>query len=188
MGQRLVINIKNNGKDLANAYYHWSGYLAPAMDLVDILTNEDIYFSKNNYKAVKQAIRKLQETGATPEPITNKKYNINCHTPLNRNRGIICGKSGMESNLTWAESIIDIDFGTEEIFIDGLIFFEPDDEYIVDEERKVIIDKSNNAETSYNEVDFDPCGVIPFDKINDLLEVSEEFVLVHKGQVYTILQ
>lgn len=188
MGQRLVINIKNNGKNLANAYYHWSGFFAPAMYLVDVLTNEDIYFSKNNNKAVKQAIRRLQGTGATPEPITNKKYNLNCHEPLNRNRGIIHGKGSLQDYFAWAESIINIDFGAEEIIIEGLVSLESDDNFVLDEERKVIINKSDIYETSYHEVDFDPCGVIPFDKINDLLEASDNYFIVYKGQIYTTLQ
>ena len=31
MGQRLVISIQNNGKELATVYYHWSAYTVSAL-------------------------------------------------------------------------------------------------------------------------------------------------------------
>ena len=33
MGQRLNIEIIENGKVLANAYYHWSGYTSSSLEL-----------------------------------------------------------------------------------------------------------------------------------------------------------
>lgn len=34
MGQRLNIEIHNNGELLTNCYYHWSGYTKCALDFV----------------------------------------------------------------------------------------------------------------------------------------------------------
>lgn len=31
MGQRLVVSIQNNGKELATVYYHWSAYTVSAL-------------------------------------------------------------------------------------------------------------------------------------------------------------
>ena len=65
MGQRLVINITDkDGKSLANAYYHWSGYTnSAASTLMDMLDNYDEL--KEQYKDKKElAIRLLEETGA----------------------------------------------------------------------------------------------------------------------------
>lgn len=33
MGQRLVIQISNDDKILANAYYHWDGFTKNSLDL-----------------------------------------------------------------------------------------------------------------------------------------------------------
>ena len=36
MGQRLVITIKNEQKDLAKAYYHWSGYTSSGLQISNL--------------------------------------------------------------------------------------------------------------------------------------------------------
>ena len=64
MGQRLIITIVENGKALANAYYHWSAYTKAAMMLT-----EDVLLAISNYKKTMTnnkliAIRALEKTGA----------------------------------------------------------------------------------------------------------------------------
>ena len=44
MGQRLNVEIWNNGEVLANAYYHWSAYTESAAHIVDKALN----YIKNN--------------------------------------------------------------------------------------------------------------------------------------------
>jgi hypothetical protein len=39
MGQRLVVSIQNNGKELATVYYHWSAYTVSALWEVSKLAN-----------------------------------------------------------------------------------------------------------------------------------------------------
>lgn len=61
MGQRLNIEIWNNGKVLANAYYHWSGFTGCAAELTTkILKN----ISKSSDFSVMYAVKLLEETGA----------------------------------------------------------------------------------------------------------------------------
>lgn len=64
MGQRLNIEIWNNGKVLANAYYHWSAYTKDAACLVD----KALEYIKNNQisdgNELLYAIRILEATGA----------------------------------------------------------------------------------------------------------------------------
>lgn len=63
MGQRLNIEIINNGKTLANAYYHWAAYSNSAAELAQmIIRNVD---SVNKYQSdLLKAIKLLELTGA----------------------------------------------------------------------------------------------------------------------------
>lgn len=64
MGQRLNIEIWNNGEVLANAYYHWSAYTAEAAGLVGSALK---YIENNpipNENDLLYAIRVLEATGA----------------------------------------------------------------------------------------------------------------------------
>lgn len=64
MGQRLNVEIWNNGKVLANAYYHWSAYTGSAAHIV----NHALNYIKNNPiqdgNDLLYAIRILESTGA----------------------------------------------------------------------------------------------------------------------------
>nr|DAX81687.1 MAG TPA: hypothetical protein [Bacteriophage sp.] len=55
MGQRLVIQIKENGKIRSNCYYHWSGYTKSALPLIK-KTMEELKFLLNPNKTKKDKI------------------------------------------------------------------------------------------------------------------------------------
>lgn len=64
MGQRLNLEIWNNGKVLANAYYHWAAYTSSAAHTVSQALN---YIKNNaieNDNTLLYAIRVLEATGA----------------------------------------------------------------------------------------------------------------------------
>lgn len=64
MGQRLNIEIWNNGEVLANAYYHWSAYTESAAELVGVALK---YIQNNpipDENELLYAIRILEATGA----------------------------------------------------------------------------------------------------------------------------
>lgn len=63
MGQRLNIEIWNNGKCLANSYYHWSAYTTTALDLVDKIIKVANVPTRELID-VHTAIRLLEITGA----------------------------------------------------------------------------------------------------------------------------
>lgn len=62
MGQRLNIEIVENGKCLANAYYHWSAYTDSSYDLARNIINAIPTINEEN--SVLRAIRLLEVTGA----------------------------------------------------------------------------------------------------------------------------
>lgn len=64
MGERLNLEIWHNGKVLANAYYHWSGFTYCA---VSVVTDALKYIKSNpaeNNNILLYAIRALEATGA----------------------------------------------------------------------------------------------------------------------------
>lgn len=64
MGQRLNVEIWNNGKVLANAYYHWSAYTDSAAQIVNAALN---YINNNPIQDdndLLYAVRILEATGA----------------------------------------------------------------------------------------------------------------------------
>ena len=62
MGQRLNIEIVENGKCLANAYYHWSAYTDSSYDLARNIINAIPTINEEN--SVLRSIRLLEVTGA----------------------------------------------------------------------------------------------------------------------------
>ena len=64
MGQRLVISIQNNGKELATVYYHWSAYTVSALweasKLVKCIFNHK---DETEYELKLRLIRFCEENG-----------------------------------------------------------------------------------------------------------------------------
>lgn len=111
MGQRLNLEIWNNGNVLANAYYHWSAYTSEAANVVKQALN---YIKSNaikNDNPLLYAIRVLEATGAglTDREIEYAKK-IDCLTnekfsPCNgRNCGLLgISPDEISSTRSWQE-------------------------------------------------------------------------------------
>lgn len=111
MGQRLNVEVWNNGKVLANAYYHWSAYTDSAAEIV----NNAIEYIKNNPQNddndLLYAIRILEATGAG---LTDREIEYAKTLPsiagqtfaecTGRNDGLIgISESEISSTRSWAE-------------------------------------------------------------------------------------
>ena len=61
MGQRLVVTIKKEKRNLAKIYYHWSAYTTSALqevkDIIDNLYDEDFNIKNKTAKQI-QTVRK----------------------------------------------------------------------------------------------------------------------------------
>lgn len=110
MGQRLNIEIWNNGKVLANSYYHWSAFSLPSIELVKkIIDNIDTISYLNS--DLKKAVRLLEITGAginDAEKCNMAKYenfkNISIQDCVGRNNGLIyVTPEGIQEARYWAE-------------------------------------------------------------------------------------
>ena len=126
MGQRLVIDIRDNEKVLANAYYHWSGYTGSAIELTNqILDNID--HVNPEYTDIQKAVWLLYKTGARfneKECYWMGKQGIDIEPfefafdghPIDRNEGLVCvSEKGETENVTWEEAHVDINILTKEV-------------------------------------------------------------------------
>lgn len=125
MGQRLVISINKGDREIANAYYHWSGFSYKALDLT-----KEIYNLWNKDEALRdehneyiQAILLLQCTGARVAHEKDIEYfeaclvdksplaeNIVCNAEQSRDVGLISLLPEVREFYTyWAEARIIID-------------------------------------------------------------------------------
>lgn len=131
MGQRLNIEIHENGKCLANAYYHWSGYTETALKLTnDILVK---YNEIVNESGLAAAIKLLQATGAKIEYDELVDAGIPIDLALvfsdgaNRDDGLIAfSEKRMEETRVWEEGRITIDIGTKLVNFDCWCRWEPE--------------------------------------------------------------
>ena len=127
MGQRLVIVIKEDGKNLATAYYHWSGYTDSALmitnQVIDVLTEDKNKKYKNRLDRV---ISALYATGAgfnaeaqnaflfmrVKDPTITSEV-VAC---VDRDEGLIdVDEGGMDNSIGWAEGLVEIDLGEETV-------------------------------------------------------------------------
>ena len=111
MGQRLNLEIWNNGKVLANAYYHWSAFTESSAEIISKALNyiENNTLEDNN--ALLYAVRILESTGAglTEDEIayanTINELKGKAFSPcVNRNYGLIAiTEKGIEDIRYWEE-------------------------------------------------------------------------------------
>lgn len=125
MGQRLVVSVQNNGKELATVYYHWSAYTVSALWEVSKLVNCIFNHEDETEEELKlRLIRFCEENGG----------GINCN-PMefayienlypgeifkkdgySRNSGLIdLSENGRAESHSWSEGDVEIYIDEERI-------------------------------------------------------------------------
>ena len=134
MGQRLVVQIKNNdGEPLANAYYHWSGYTGSSAEMTNLVLGylED---APKEYNDKQKAAWSLFMTGARFNPtevglliekgIKKDWEFLIDDKEVDRNDGLLSvTEEGMQESEDWAEGLVEINIETMEIYF-GVISIE----------------------------------------------------------------
>ena len=120
MGQRLEILIMKDGKELANAYYHWSAYTSSSFELA-----KEIVMAIKNRKVrqkdeLKKAIRLLEITGAgvtqDEKEYLKRFINFKFKQCNGRNEGLIAvSPEGMKETRDWQEGQVFIDIGKRKV-------------------------------------------------------------------------
>ena len=140
MGQRLVIQIEQNGEPLANAYYHWGAYTTYAAQLTQEI-REYLDEADKTWSNFKKAVWALYKTGARfnqeeTKLINNDYWNrenfefVFDGKEANRNEGLLCiTEEGMADNIECEEARVDIDIETKEVYFD-VICIETVEDYL----------------------------------------------------------
>lgn len=177
MGQRLNIEIHDNGKLLANAYYHWDAYTGTALEhaktiLDNVLDMED--------HSVLSAVRLLETTGArlTSEEIDYMKLysDEDFVEAVSRNDGLIgVSPNGMQNTRYWEEGRVVFDIGTQTV--DFMVYCTEDfEEYEDDYEKSPL--KLEEIDVSLDAIPFDD-----FDSLTSLYKENPDGFRTPYGEV-----
>lgn len=146
MGQRLVIDIKKDGRTLGNCYYHWEGFTLSALNRAkSIIDNYNKYLTKVDDNML-LLIRLFQEQNIdAKDRLKVACIEKNSKELLKKNYPSldICGNSeedetigriavseaDMQNNLDNGEGFLTIDFDNNTIILDKLFSYWDIDEY-----------------------------------------------------------
>ncbi len=142
MGERLNLEIRENGELLANAYYHWSGYTRSALELTEIVLKTIPKIKESD--PVLKAIRLLEATNAGLTP-NEKVYagqklegfdSNQFQDAINRNEGLISiSVEGMTETQRWEEERVTIHLDNQLIEFGACFSSSDEDEYCEDDEE-----------------------------------------------------
>lgn len=130
MGQRLNIEICDNAKTLANAYYHWSAYTSSALEMMTAIIETYYELSDKINDKVELAVELLQATDAginreEKERIKNNPdfAHINFQPCIDRNEGLLAvTEEGIEETRCYEEGRVTINIENETFCFE--VFFE----------------------------------------------------------------
>lgn len=162
MGQRLNIEIRNNEKPLANAYYHWSAYTSSSYELLKKIIF--CYPKPKSNNAVQNAVQLLYATGARLQDCCGAENEIINDFPeklkeyaVSRNQGLIAmTEKEMNETRYWSEGTITINIDTQTVDFDVFWDFEETD--YTEEERKELFEKKYDID--FSNLKYEDIGVI----------------------------
>lgn len=187
MGQRLNIEIFNNGELLANCYYHWSGFTTSSMEITKIILENYDAIMNMEISNLSKAILLLQKTNGGL--MVNDRDNelkfalenlppqdlekIELKRSINRNEGLISiTENNMEETRQWEEARITIYLDTKKIDFDNV--------YISDRE---------GWQENYPDINYDDLPLFPFETtwdidFKDFQELYDYFKMAYKEKMW----
>lgn len=156
MGQRLIVTIENDEKELAKIYYHWSAYTGSALyitkKVIDCIYNHK---AETESEMLLRLIRFCEESGGGI--VGNEEYNEREYVQnlfpnekfksdnISRNDGIIAlSQKGMDGTQSWSEGDVYINLSTDQVDFCVYSGYDSLEEYI--EERKSWDDEFDEKE------------------------------------------
>ena len=132
MGQRLVITVRKEQKDIAKIYFHWSGYSDSALEKTKALLKE-IDTKEENIKKLQLSIIRACESmgggidgGAGSEEfsyVCNMFQNVNFKEDPDRDFGLVAlSENDMKEMQCWIDGNIVIDLDYNRIY--NSVFYE----------------------------------------------------------------
>lgn len=204
MGQRLVVSIIKNAKEIAAIYYHWSAYtissLYEAQEIIDGLNNITIERSFKNLSDIEQMqiklIRFCERNGGCVDgggdsneakKIKEMFPGINLKLDGSRNKGLIAlTEDGIHQLKSWSEGDLTIDLDNETISCYVNWEYDNINDYNADridcgDDRKEL---SDIDKISYPFEDLNFCDI---SNLIYQLEESEDFVVRYGNVIYQLV-
>ena len=162
MGQRLVVTVETNEKNLCNIYYHWSAYTYSALlhtkEIIDCIYNHK---DETEEELLLRLIRFCERNGGGIRGTEDEFKYIQSLYPnetfvtenYSRNDGLIAlSKKGMADLQSWSEGDVFINLDTDQVDFCVYSGYEYLEEYI--EERKSWDEDFDEKEMEVPEFDF----------------------------------
>ncbi|RDU72346.1 hypothetical protein CQA57_07015 [Helicobacter anseris] len=184
MGNRLVLNMKKDGNDVATGYFHWS---ASTTDSAEILDNVLYYLDNNDEEINKRYIYALYSVGAglteeAKETIKEKNIDLKLVEGIDRNSGIIdITEEAMNEAIQYAEILITIDY------LEDTKSFIINCEQMLYQDTEVSKEDAENSNCRVIEIDFELNNlniIKAFDFIDIVNNSTYEDVFVVNNKVY----
>ena len=139
MGQRLVITINKNDKDICKLYYHWSAYsfsaLKETQDVVNCIFNHE---DETESELLLRLIRFCEANGGGIDGVKEELEYIQSLYPnevfkkdgYSRSYGLIAlSERGMEQMQDWSEGDVTINLDEEKIYNGVFCYYDSLEEY-----------------------------------------------------------
>ena len=198
MGQRLVVTINKNCRDICKIYYHWSAYsfsaLKQTQDIVDCIYNSEdeteselllrlIRFCENNGGGIRADEKEFEYIQSLYPNEVFKKDNYS------RNYGLIAlSEKGMEDLEYWSEGDVTIDLDGEVIYNEVFSYYEDIDSYNeehaeCDEDfEPEILENIINIGYDLSEINIDDLSYV----LDELRNV--DFVCRNDNEIYELIE
>lgn len=196
MGQRLVVTIRNEGKELCKMYYHWSAYSASALQEVRNIIKKIPENINNERDLILHLIHFCEKNGGGIEGgYGSSEWNyIQSVYPdeefegenINRNYGLIAiSEDGMADIQNWSEGDVTIDIDEGIVHNEVFYCYNDIDEYKEDYEKdSMTLDDIPNIDTNIEEFDVDD-----IDNVISVLEdvESKGYVCRNGNEIYALI-
>lgn len=196
MGQRLILEIIKDEKALASAYYHWSGYTEPAIEMIrQMITalEKNPAMLSDTFNTL-DAVRLLEVTDARMdaqeiEDLSKQYPNEIFASSVSRNSGIINQTAkGMSNNMDWGEAFGSIDISNKTVTVDT--FFEEEDTDEVMEQYDLTIDELNalpSVELNYSDITFEQFATLE-QEVHKLLQSGFSMAIQPDGAIVSMIE
>ena len=199
MGQRLVVTVKRNEKEIAKIYYHWSAYTYSALYETRNVINCIYNHTDETEKELKlRLIRFCENNGGGIDGVPSEFDYIRSLYPnemfkdrdISRSNGLIAlSEKCMHDMQGWSEGDVYIDLDTDQVDFCVYYSYENLEEYI--EERKSWDEDFDETEMeNIPEFDFDlgQFDVNDIDAIIASLDTTNAHIIECGGEICEIIE
>lgn len=201
MGQRLVVSIQNNGKELATVYYHWSAYTVSALWEASKLVNCIFNHKDETEEELKlRLIRFCYENGGGINGNEEEFKYIESLYPgevfkrdgYSRNDGLIdLSERGREEAHRWSEGDVEI-YIDEERINNAVCGWWPDYESYCEEVKSWGEDYADDL-IKFEDIpdigyDLGDITIEDIDNVIEALEAAKEHIVRYGNEIYELVE